>query len=338
MSAAIKPFTTFEQQVALLKSRGMAVDDADFAKRWLQSVGYYRLSGYWHTSRQVTGTTTHGKQSIPIRSDNFEPGTSFTDIAALYELDRKLRTIIHDGLERLEVALRTSVAHVLASKEPLALYERSTFRDPNDKPNGLYHYGLLTQVTQKVNRAARNGSGDTYITHNVAKYGSQLPTWVVMDVLDFGDLSKIFGALDLSTQTQIAAQLGLVVPFGLLNANQRSAIARAHPLAAWLRQLSLLRNKSAHHSRVWNCTLSPAGTNAMRLVGGLEALPPGQSERVFGCLTVIGKILETTSPGSSWTKKAKTLISDGIVTIPQVSANSLGAPQGWESKGIWNGK
>lgn len=338
MSAAIKPFTTFEQQVALLQSRGMVVDDAEFAKRWLQSVGYYRLSGYWHTRRQVTGTTVQGNKSIPIRSDNFEPGTSFADIAALYELDRKLRTVIHDGIERLEVALRTSVAHVLAATDPLAFYDGSIFRGPDEKPGGLYHYELLTQITQKVNRAARGGRGEKHITHNVAKYGSQLPTWVVMDVLDFSDVSKIFGALELDTQTQIASQLGIEIPYTKLSRNQRAALPKAHPIAPWLRQLSLLRNKSAYHSRVWNCTLAPAGSSVMRKISGLESLPIDQSERVFGCLTVIGKILESTSPGSSWTAKVKILISEGLSNVPPASAQALGAPSGWESQGIWHGK
>jgi abortive infection bacteriophage resistance protein len=335
MSAIVKPFTTFDEQIAILLSRGMLVPDREFATRWLQSVGYYRLSGYWHTSRQVTEIATDGNKRIPIRSNDFEHGTSFAEIAALYELDRKLRTVIHDGIERLEVALRTAVAHVLAAKDPLALYDRSMFRGSEEKPGGLYHYALLTQITQKVNRAARNGSGEKHITHNVEKYGSQLPTWVVMDVLDFGDVSKIFGALAIDAQTQVASQLGIEIPYDQLTKDQRSNLSKAHPLAPWLRQLSLLRNKSAHHSRVWNCTLAPAGSNVMRKVDGLASLPANQSERVFGCLTVIGKILESTSPGSSWTSKVKNLLTEGIATIPPVSAEALGVTSGWETQGIW---
>ncbi|WP_426735315.1 Abi family protein [Glutamicibacter sp. 2E12] len=334
MSAPIKPFKSIEDQIGLLRERGMELQDDAFIRRWLESVGYYRLSGYWYTSRQVTDLAVDGKKTVPIRSDFFEPGTSFSDIAALYEFDRKLRTAIHDVVERLEVALRTAIAHELASHDPLALYERSLFRESEDNSGSLQHYGLVTQITQRINRAARGG--DDHIMHNVEKYGSRLPTWVVVDVLDFSDLSKIFAALKLTHQTKIAACLGLDLTHVSLTRRERDKLKTGHPLAPWLRQLSLLRNKSAHHSRVWNCTLSPAGTGLIGKIDGLQALPTGHSERIFGCLTVLGKVLETTSPGASWVQKVRTLLIDALDSIPMVTEASLGAPSGWRTQGVWD--
>lgn len=42
-----KPSTTYDQQVAILRQRGMRVDDEESAKFYLQHLNYYRLSAYW---------------------------------------------------------------------------------------------------------------------------------------------------------------------------------------------------------------------------------------------------------------------------------------------------
>src|SRR5699024_6056657 len=73
------------------------------------NVGYYRLSAYWSPYRELL------REEPPIRGDNFLPGTTFEDIAALYEFDRKLRTLVHDGIERIEIGLRTQLNEYLGA-------------------------------------------------------------------------------------------------------------------------------------------------------------------------------------------------------------------------------
>lgn len=57
----VKPALSFEQQVELMRSRGLAVDDVDEAIRWLSETNYYRIRGYWLTferdGRFIQGTT-----------------------------------------------------------------------------------------------------------------------------------------------------------------------------------------------------------------------------------------------------------------------------------------
>ena len=81
---SVKPSTTVEEQISLYRSRGMRVDEAQ-AMQWLHAVGYYRLSGYAYVFREP-------------ESDSFVPGTTFDDVTRLYEFDRKLRTLVYDGI------------------------------------------------------------------------------------------------------------------------------------------------------------------------------------------------------------------------------------------------
>ncbi|MBF0698363.1 Abi family protein [Actinomyces bowdenii] len=119
-SRPLKPAMPVAQQIALLRERGMAIDEG-LARQWFANVSYYRLSAYWHPARRLNG---RGE-----RSDTFIDGTTFSDVAALYEADRKLRTLMHDGMERIEITMRTRIAELLCIDDVLAYTDPGRFRN-----------------------------------------------------------------------------------------------------------------------------------------------------------------------------------------------------------------
>ena len=108
MDEQVKDPTTIDEQIHILSERGMQVD-ADLARQWLRSVSYYRLSGYWYPYREQLESAPR----MPVRADTFVLGSTFTEVAGLYEFDRKLRTLVHDGIERIEIALRALASGLL---------------------------------------------------------------------------------------------------------------------------------------------------------------------------------------------------------------------------------
>lgn len=108
----MKRASSLEEQLSNLVQRGMVVDEPS-DRQWLNNVSYYRLSGYWYGYRVLPPDTD---PKNPQRLDSFVSETSFSDVVALYEFDRKLRTLVHDALERIEVALRARVGELLLSK------------------------------------------------------------------------------------------------------------------------------------------------------------------------------------------------------------------------------
>lgn len=98
----VKPFRSYWQQVELLQSRGMHVDDPDKAAHQLAVLNYYRLSGYWHSMRVIDRNT---KESLSI----FRPGASFDLAVALYDFDEQLRNAAFAGLARIELAMRALI-------------------------------------------------------------------------------------------------------------------------------------------------------------------------------------------------------------------------------------
>lgn len=128
MGAQVKNATTLNEQITLLRYRGMAVDDR-LARQWLSNISYYRLSGYSYPYRVIQPTDDPKK---PVREDRFVQGTSFEEVAQLYEFDRKLRTLIHDAIERIEIALRTRIGEWIVSHGPLAYQDSDLFHPDFD--------------------------------------------------------------------------------------------------------------------------------------------------------------------------------------------------------------
>ncbi|WP_223144772.1 Abi family protein [Mycetocola sp. JXN-3] len=147
VSTSPKKFLTIDEQIELLCGRGM-VPSHDI-KQWLHSVNYYRLSGYWHTYRVLESDGS----GVVRRAERFIEGTSFTTIETLYEFDRKLRTLVHDGIERVEVALRSHLSYVLGASSPNAHTDRSYFRD------GFDHETWMKNASSRVDRSAQTQPG-----------------------------------------------------------------------------------------------------------------------------------------------------------------------------------
>ncbi|GAA1128466.1 hypothetical protein GCM10009643_09230 [Microbacterium aurantiacum] len=167
-------------------------------------------------------------------------------------------------------------------------------------------------------------------------YDGVIPIWVLVDVLDFSDVSMLFEGMRASDQYAVAEGLGVRLNLQQVTPTQRSKALKNHPLARWLEQLTVVRNIAAHHGRLWNRTIAPAPTGAMRSVKGLERLPEGQSEDVFGALTVIAKVLEAVSPGSTWAGKVSSLIDSTFEGISERSVVEMGFPTDWRGTGLWS--
>lgn len=127
-----KPWLSHHEQLDLLKSRGLAVTDDARALDYLRRIGYYRLSGYWFAFRQRsepccawprrrTGKKGKSVRVEHIALDEFKPGASFQDAVALYVFDKRLRLLVLDALERIEVAFRVDISHTLGELRPLCL-------------------------------------------------------------------------------------------------------------------------------------------------------------------------------------------------------------------------
>jgi abortive infection bacteriophage resistance protein len=193
-----KPALTFEQQADQLLGRGLIADRDELIAR-LKAVNYYRLSGYLYPFRQLP-------------SENFAPGTNLTVVWRRYTFDRRLRLILLDAIERIEVAVRTRLVYHFAQahgpfghldERNLPGFKRVPFAKRFTKAVGNLLKGKGMQVPRSDfrNRLGKlsletNWANDTFVKHFRSVYGDKhqsLPLWMVSElmsggtVLDFDD-------------------------------------------------------------------------------------------------------------------------------------------------------
>ena len=103
MAAFTKGYSSPFDLVQLLKSRGLVINDEQRAEAYIQNIGYYRLSAYMLPFL-----------TMPKTNHIFKPGVTFDNVLDLYRFDKKLRVLLFNEIEKIEIAFREAVANVTA--------------------------------------------------------------------------------------------------------------------------------------------------------------------------------------------------------------------------------
>lgn len=271
-----KVATTHEEQVALLKKRGMLIDNAETARFYLQHISYYRLGAYW----------------LPFEADHtshtFKAGTRFEDVLNLYRFDRELRLLLLDAIERLEVSVRSAWAYTLAHHHgPHAHLNSSLASDPDRWQSNL------KKLTEEVKR-----SDELFIKHLCSTYSETLPPiWAVSEVISFGLLSRWYKNLE---------------PRSIRTAIVQSYDVNERVFSSWLHHLTIVRNVCAHHSRLWNREFAikpkPPKTKPSQLAGIFVA----DSPKIYNTLLILLYFMDVVAPNHHWRERLKTLLKKHI--------------------------
>lgn len=292
----LKKALNTSEHLELLASRGLVIDNPERAIHYLNFIGYYRLSGYFPPFRE---TPDDG-------SSPFKVGTRFDEILDRYIFDRKLRLLLIDALERIEVAVRS----VISNKMSLA------FGPFWWKEVSLFNHPFHTEIFETIKEATdlRDGkTHHTFLAHYAKKYkGEELPSWMVFEVLSFGKVSNIYKRLKGQNQKAISLEFGLDNAF----------------FESWLHCLSFARNVVAHHSRVWNraFTIQPKVAKVVS-----DALPPEGAKRLYGICVVIAYLLRIVADGSRWADRLRALLQE----YPEAPLDRMGFPTGWTGLKFW---
>ncbi len=157
-----KPALTYEQQADQLLARGMTADRDQLIDR-LRQVSYFRLSGYWHPFRKFDPA------ALGQRLDEFAPGTDFAVVWERYVFDRRLRLLMLDAIERVEIAVRSQLAYHHSHEFGLFAYATDANALPGAR--GGDRSTFLQNLQTEVNR-----SKDTFVKHFKHKYGEAAKT------------------------------------------------------------------------------------------------------------------------------------------------------------------
>ena len=226
----MKEFKTIEQQIEILKTKGLTFNDEENAKEILLNNNYYNIiNGYKDLF------------IAPDTDDKFIEGTSFEEIYALYEFDRHLRTIFLESILKIENSMRTLVAYhfseVHGADNYLKLANFELFQDTNvsdeKKQNQIrYIQNTIGNINKKI---ANNISNTKYINHYMIQYG-YIPLWVLVNILSFGDISTFYKLMKQKERVTVSKNFNIM----------------EYDLTSLLGILCHTRNLCAHDERLYN--------------------------------------------------------------------------------------
>lgn len=302
--------------VALLQERGMLISDEERARRKLSQIGYYRLSGFWYPCRKgaVDESGAYVKDlltGLPLREDTFQDNTRFNEIIDLYLFDKKLRQLMLDAIERIEIHVRSVIAHEIGRFDPLAYLDTSfinpkILQDRRNKAGQVVNFWKVWDTKQQ--ELVDNSKEECIVWHK--KSGRSVPFWVVIETWDFGIMSKYFENLKGKYQEKICHRLD---------------VPNKKVLAGWLQEINILRNHCAHHSRIWNRvasnSLAVLDNDYFKALG----LDSEARKRIYGKICVLWYLVQRIGPNSDWIVRVADLV-DSKPTIACCPYTSMGLP------------
>jgi len=293
-----KPFKSYDELLEILNSRGLNIPSNAYALLKLQHIGYYRLSAYFLPLQ-------HKKDSN--QKNMFLPDVSFEDILELYYFDTKLRRLIFEAIERIEIYFRAQIAHYHSAE-----YEAFGYLE---KENLKCSQGFFDQLQNSIGKE-KVRSRENFINHFKRKYNSiDLPIWAVVEVISMSTLSKLYASLKTSEQQKIVKSFEKINKDVLYN---------------WFHALTVVRNTCAHHARLWNKTLGvkfevPKKHEGFKKIGS-------SNDKLFFALSVIGFILENIGEELEFKEQIKKLLKE----YPSIDLKAMGFVDDWEYLALWS--
>ena len=232
----IKTATTLDEQIQLLKKRGLDIQDDEKAKECLLDIGYYRLGAYLFPFEKSF-------PNIDNRTHEFKLGSKFYDAVTLYYLDFDLRNILSRYLSRIEVDFRTFITYEISNK-----YKKSPtwFADPK-----IVGTKFISKLNTKLYKDIRK---QPTIARHHKKYINDryAPAWKTLEYMTFGSILFLY--------------LNLKTPQDKIKISKHFGVNQTGVFENYMQTIKTLRNACAHGSCIYDLNLplsvknGPAGT------------------------------------------------------------------------------
>ena len=290
---------TYELQLQQLKDRGLIIDNDDLALSHLKTISYYRLSAYWHPFNKI--------EQDGVISDYFEEGVHFNDVMRLYEFDRRLRLLVMDAIERIEVYARTLFIYQMGHRYDTFWHTEAANFHPR-----FNHTHWLAKLEKETAQ-----SRDVFITHYKNKYAGfpTLPIWMVTEVMFLGSLSFGYTGLKNDDKKIISDEFAL----------------HHKCLGNWLHTLTYIRNICSHHGRLWNRELAIRPSMMRTKNWKLPDTP--RNDRIYYVLLILRYLLRKAHVSDEWKEQCNDLIKP--IAEDRKWRAAMGIPENWMEHPVW---
>lgn len=292
-----KRLLTLQQQIDVLKQRGLLIENEEEAKYALDIISYFRLAGYWRL------------MEVDRQQHSFKPGSRFSQIMSLYHFDEELRILLFSAIQHIEVAVRARMIRIFAERHGAFWYMDSTLAE-----NSNLFTSNLRNLQDELNR-----SEDEYIQEHFRKYESPSmpPVWKTMEVASMGTLSRLYSNVNDSAAKKAVSRSFMIPKFEYMR--------------TWIRCLTVIRNICAHHARLWNANIIITPCLPRRLPNLWIDNQQVSPDKLYPHLCYIAYWLNSINPTNTFIKDIKALLAK----YPVVDPAAMGFPKGWQSEPLW---
>lgn len=217
----IKTFKTIDEQIEILKSKGLVINYYEDAKEILLRENYFFVSGYRHLFMKSS------------KDRMFITGTTFEELYALFNFDRQLRNVFFKNLLIIENNCKSIFSYQMSKKYGI---KEKNYLNPANFDQSSDKNRQINDLLKKIKRQIRiNGGQHTATMHYITNYGF-VPFWVVVKVLSFGLISELYTVMKREDQKEVAIEFGI----------------SADELATYLPLLANFRNLCAHEDIMYD--------------------------------------------------------------------------------------
>lgn len=293
-----KTYTEENSLIVLLQSRGLSITDESKAKHYLTYIGYYRLSAYMYPLLR-----------FPKDQHLYKKGATFDKVMMLYRFDKKLRLLLFNEIEKIEVAVRSAIVKhgCEVTNDPFWMTTLSNFSNP------VKYNKTIRLIEDELNHFKED-----FITHFKETYSdSYPPAWMLSEILPLGVMTNIYSNIkNKKIKKRVSQSFHLQIA----------------PFESWMTIVTLTRNLCCHHARVWN------KQNALQpMIPRIIVRPwinlPTDTLRIYFDMCIIKYFLDIISPNNDMLAKMQSLFAE----YPEVDLGALGFPSGnWQDEPLWS--
>lgn len=285
-----KPAKSPADLVRQLKQRGLIIADEARAERYIDNIGYYRLSAYMFPFL-----------SAPKTAHQFKTGVTFDRVLRLYRFDKKLRILLFNEIEKIEVAFRAAVVNTITDRTGDIFW--------------MTNPAYVNSSTSSLIQREYSHSTEDFIEHFKRTYSDPYPpAWILSEILPFGNITWIFRNLSNSNKKAVAKKFYLHAPV----------------LESWMNIVTLTRNSCCHHARVWN-KVNSIIPNDMSGMTRHWITTSTDKRKTYYNICIIKYFLDIISPNNDFKKKLLTL----FLAFPEIDLNAMGFNANWETEPLW---
>ena len=166
---------TTEELVSSLKEKGLIISNNAKAINYIRNIGYFRLKAYFYPLYKE-----------PKHKHLFKQEASFDKLMNMYRFDRKLRLLLFNEIEKIEVAFRSTIVNIVSDVlgDIFWMTERKYFKSE-------FHFNSSLSLIQSEYEKSK----EEFIIHFKNKYSDSHrfpPPWMIAEILPLGNLCHIF--------------------------------------------------------------------------------------------------------------------------------------------------